>query len=691
MATKTKDRREDQAKPEQTDADAGQDVTGEEEATSQWRPASWPGRVWSDVRATRWRLRRQLLPHTVAAGVGGTGLAAHAIAAHGAAPGQIAMVLAGTSVPAALWIARKVKKRKPRWTKRVLLAGLIGAGWLTLAPYGMGPEQAALLIGAEYALAARWWQHHRPGYPDPAAPPPTKEKLESAEQIMADYREFAASKGAALEGSVLINPVQTRYTIAFDLGLNRGKQSIATLYSNLGKLATALDCNVEDLVPEPHPVLSSAWCRLQVLIDSPIAGNVDFTGPRREGGLLRLGPYADGDGEVPYKLYTPGSMWSGVVIGGTGIGKSRLIENAVISAISGGDTVYWFLDPQNGTSSPALAEHADWFATLDNADDVLDALLAIVDARGRQNAAMGIMEFTPSPERPGLLVVIDECHVVFADPNKAADWARIAREGRKVGVALLLASQYPGLETFGGKDAMRSSVMAGNAFALHTVSNQAKGLIPGLTVDPKELPKIPGYGYVLGTDPDIGLRTAPWRNRNTGSKAAQWLADQPMPGLDTFAATATLLSTEAYRDRHENNTTAYDAAREFVDALTRGELPDQTRRRARRTRSAQPAAADLGRIISFPGPITQAVHQRPAVTGPNAVATAGAAAAPLALGDSHRMVLAAIAAGNSQPKGICDAVGLSRRQVQDLLAELLRAGYVTRTGAGSAVRYSPAA
>lgn len=683
MATKTtqKDHKRDD---EKNPAAPGKDA--EAETVSRWVPASWPGRIWADVRATGWRARRQLLPHAIAGGVAGTGLAAHAIAAHGAAsPAQLALLSAGVGFPAVLGLAKWTRKRKPRWTKRVLIAGVFAAGWLTAAPYGVGPEQAAALITAEYALGARWWQQHRLGYPTPGETSgrDDEQELGLAEQFIADYATYAAAKGKVLEGSALMNPTRTKHTIAFDLRLSRGSHSISTLYGALGKLATALDVNVQDLVPERHPRRKDAWARLQIVIDSPIAGDVKFTGPRRDGGLLRLGPYADGDGEVPYKLYTPGSMWSGVVIGGTGIGKSRIVENIVISAISGGDTVYWYLDPQNGTSSPSLAEHADWFATLDNADAMLMALLAIVDARSRENAALGLMEFTPSPERPGLLAVLEECHAPLADPNKAKLWARIAREGRKVGVAFLLISQYPGLETFGGQDPMRSNVMAGNAIVLRTLSNTAKGLMPGLQIDPKTLPEIPGYGYVLGNDPAIGLRTAPWRNRDTGKNAGDWIELQPMPELDRVAATATLLRTTAYRDRHEISASAQETAAAFIEALRRGELPDAATLAETAVEEPQEAAGDLGNVIKFPGPIT------PAVQATEKVARERQASAQF--GDSHRAVLGAVASGIARPSEIAQVVKLSQRRVQGILADLLNAGYVTKTGAGPAVQYQPAA
>src|SRR5690606_1047262 len=121
-----------------------------------------------------------------------------------------------------------------------------------------------------------------------------------------------------------------------------------------------------------HPQLKGAALRLQVITNSPIAGDVVFDGPRRDGGLLELGPSADGSGEAVYRLYTPGSMWSGVSIGGTGIGEGRLVEHIVIAALSGGDTEFWYLDPARGGSSPALAGHADWFVSMDQTDDMLD-------------------------------------------------------------------------------------------------------------------------------------------------------------------------------------------------------------------------------------------------------------------------------------------------------------------------------
>lgn len=664
-----------------------------------WQAAGLLPGFRRDLASTTWRLRRQILPHAITGGVACAGLAAHACAAGGGGAGIMSMLMAAGSFPAAWVWWKATKRRRPRWSNHVLGAGVVGASWLTLAPFGMGPEQGAALLAAEYAFASGWWRAKRiTALMDDEVEVDEEEQHTGpttlAEQIIADWDEFVACDGGPLPNARLSNPVTTKHTIAFDLEFWRGRQSLTTALAKLDNIAGGVDRDADEIIIEGLPKnltaggqrRSSARARFQIITDSPIAGDMDFTGPRRNGGMLDLGPFADGSGEAQWRLYTPGSMWSGVIIGGTGSGKSRLVENLVISALSGGDTIVIYVDPKQGGSSPALAEHT-YYVPSALTPLLVDGLLTAIEDRGEENAAEGWTGFDPSPKRPGVLVVVEECHGPFANKHEAVRWARVAREGRSVGFGIAAISQYPGQVTFGNNEALRSSIMQGNGVVLHSKSNQTKGLMPGLTVDPKLLPDIPGYAYLLGND-EAGTRTAPWRNRNTGTDSkvtGAWIAAQPVPDMDPLLANAFARSGAAslFADRETAAQRRRETARARVEAMRNGLDPDAVvpRPRARETAVlTQTASSDenLGEVIEFPGPLT--VEQlREEWQG---------TAAPLELSDSHRAVLAAVANGRKRPSEIEAAIGLKHRRVAELLKELVQAGHLIQPQYG---RYETAA
>lgn len=673
MSTATLDR-PDEATRQDADTGEGAEFVSE----------SFGAQIRRDIYATAFRLRRQLAPHAVTGVVLGCGVALHAVAASGGMPAAgLSAIAAGASVPVGIGVVKKVARRR-RWLRRTAI-GCVGAGlWLAAAPFGMGPEQIAGLVAFEVVLASRWWQMHRLAYPDPDAATPEAEEPEATalDQIVTDWDTYVGCPAGPLPGSRLAAAEETDHGFTFDLLLHRGKQTITTAIAALEKIASGLDLPIDEIVIESHPLLRSvARCRFQVITDSPIKGEVNFDGPRRRGGFLELGPFADGQGEALYRLYTDGSMWSGVIIGGTGIGKSRLVENIIISALSGGDTEYWYVDPGRGASSPALRDHADYFATMDNVDELLDAAEAILDGRGEENSAGDLMGFTPSPERPGIIIVIEECHVPLADKKRAAKVARIAREGRKFGVCVLLVDQSSGLDAFGGLDIIRSSVMEGNTIVLRSTSNTTGQMMPGLLVDPKTLPKIPGYAYVQGSA-ETGTRTAPFRNRNTApdpdplkkvEQVRRWLAAQPRPGLDPLTVTSTRRAGDAYVNRNSGTDHDRSASAARVEALRNGILPDSFKKKA----EAPPTSVmdGLGEIIQFPE-----FNWDYAM---NAETTSS-----LHLSNSHQAVLTAVAGGASRPKEVEDATGLKHRRVADLLRELVDAGHLVQPSYG---RYERAA
>lgn len=376
-----------------------------------------------------------------------------------------------------------------------------------------------------------------------------------------------------------------------------------------------------------------------------------LTAPAAYRGDIPIGPYADGADDAPYHLYHSGGMWSGVIIGDTGIGKSRVLESIAIGAKASGCTIVWFIDPQGGASSPALAEHADWYVDEGGAPDMLGAAENIVYARARENRLEGWTGFVPSVLRPGILIIIDESHKIFL-PDVAKRWAGISREARKVGVALLPASQYPGLETFGGQDPLRSSIMAGNVIAMRTTSNSAGQIMAGLQVDPKTLPPIKGYGWFQDTLPEG--RSAPFRNRLAIDPGA-WMAAQPEVHLDKLSATA---AGEKYLRRAEIAESQHEELRAYIESLRNGLMPAQAPlRETGRPNLRVVADTDL----NLPEPI------RPAPDG---------------LSEAERAVCSALADGAEAPKELAEVTGYTERHVNNLLKPLIDRRIAVKIGRG---------
>src|SRR5699024_7529945 len=227
-------------------------------------------------------------------------------------------------------------------------------------------------------------------------------------------------------------------------------------------------------------------------------------------------------------------------------------------------------------------------------DLVLDGLIELIEARGAENAEeLGTSGFTPTFERPGLLVVVEESHNIVTK-DTAARWARVAREGRASGVAVRMASQIYGRESFGGNDAVRDNVTAGNTVALRVGANQSS-MIKDVPLQPWRLPKMAGMAMV-----DTGRQTvfraafAPEADKlekfAEGTVSMDHIMDtalaQAPAQFDDLAAGALDAGTEGvYLRRHERTAEAAAAKRVQLGKL---------RERGRGTQTAeapQPAAA----------------------------------------------------------------------------------------------------
>lgn len=569
------------------------------------------------------KLEPQLRPWLMAAGVYGFAAVLWLSGALGASSASLATVAAGvgSTVIAATWLI--ARNRLPqRWRLRIWAALFAGTAWTSWAAW-TGPSRLVLLslLVTTVILSAAWWRHHRPGYPTQAPEPIEAEDPSAGLTIPELWAQYVAAKGKALPDSYLFAPDHKETAEAkvegYTVQLSRGDHTLMHAVGAMDRVASGIGVPPRKIVFEDLGGDSDPSTILLKIVHRSPADDPRFDHPRYDAGLLEIGPYIDGDGEAVYRLYTAGerpnegSMWSGAIIAATSYGKSRMIENLAVSALSAANTVIWFICPQGGASSPALMRNCDWFADKEGADIMLSAFERIAEARGMENAAEGWIGFDPSPQRPGLWLIIDESHEVVDKRMET-----LVRKIRKLGMGVLLASQSSGLDTFAGSDVMRGSVMAGNTIAMYTSSNVSGQLMAGLEVDPKTLPKVPGYGYTQR----VGAtgRTAPFRNRLI-SDTDEWMAAQPKVELDPLSANA---AGDVYFDRHETAAAAAQNLMAKVQAMRSGVRRGRPADQPRPDRTATPAAsaarpAGTASTGEFTVPVFPTAPQLKLVTSPD--------------------------------------------------------------------------
>lgn len=590
------------------------------------------------------RNRKQLLPHLVAVGALLLALITHAAAAAAGIVGSVAIVTAagavGVSTVSVLCL-RRAQKVPHGWTAWTIALCVAASTWLTAAvAVGISWALLAVLLGIDYGFAARWWARHRHANPvtKPGRGQPADEPAEEG-LIPAAWRSTVGAKDGVLPGSRLVDAEPAEHGTVYTLQLTPGKQALADVLAALGKIASGLKTPMEQLLAEAHPSRDPSQVRFQVITASPVDKPVLFTQPQFENGCVVLGPYADGVSHAMWRLYTHKSMWGGMVIGGTGSGKSRLLELIALVAMFTEHTYVIHVDGQDGQSCPMLWHHAAERAGSDDADTMLQRLEAMQRRRQRTSGADGKAGFRPSPGYPGILVIVDEAHAVITQQN-AERWAKIAREARKVGIAVVMGDQDGTLETF-KKDVLRSSLMAGNCVGLRTNSRSQGQILGDGKFNLRDLPKIPGFGYTIATD-DAG-RTAPYRG--------QWLPDAD--DAEELAAQGEALP-EGVR-----------LIEEWYPAAPRVDLDTDTAAASPTRRTPKPQAVQLSDDVPFvPAP----------------------AAAPQET-DSRARVLAAVSGGAQSPTDIVATSGVSKAHVHRLLPELIRSGELRKTDRG---QYEPA-
>jgi hypothetical protein len=546
------------------------------------------------------------------------------------------------------WAGWMIGRRTIKWRHQVHIAAAVAVLWLLWAS-AAGPSWSAALwwIVGVLVSSTRWWKANR--IPHPLAPNRDPVPVPVIESVPVLWDRNIAAKGRVLPGSWLSDrDTSKRNCETYTVNLSPGDQTITQALGLLERISSGLLVPIKRLVLEPHPNGMPTQMLLTVVQESPIDQTMPYQGARIAGErrhLIEIGPYGDGDGFAKWRMWQPGeepmtgSWLSGFCVAGTGMGKSRLMELLAAGYMASNVAIVWFADPQGGASSPALKEYADWYVDGEGTDKMLTALELIAQAREKENSVRGWTRFDPSPERPGIVVFLDECHETFG--RRAKRWATLLRKAQKLGISVVGLTQGASLDSLGGEDQIRSSLLP-NLIAMRTNSKQTQHLIAGLTVDPETLPKIPGFGYTIGSD--ANTRTAPFRSEYLADPR-HWFERYPMPKLDPLSANAT---GDLYKMRRVDAEQLAQANADWVEQMSAGNVRVADEPDLDDWGDDEPRSGAF-QVPVFPSSPVQSAGEKPA----------------------RDRVLVAVAQGITRTKEIGDAVGLGKTQLHDTLKALL--------------------
>jgi hypothetical protein len=584
---------------------------------------------------------------------------------------ETALTVAGVAFTAAVVTAWATRRRitDRRMRHRFMAALYLAAGWLaTVTANGMSWGAVAALTILGSGLSLLWWREHRigPGIRPGAA----DDEVDYTER----WAENLGCPGGALAGSKALGQQRVKGGYRFTVRLVPGKQELSTVTGAPGKIRTGLGLRrTDELMAEDHPTLDQSHIQVTILRKSPVLmrDNVwpDGGTYMPKTGRVALGPYVDGDGYATWRVYTSDSIWGGFLVGGQGSGKTRLMEAIVMSLVAATPTVVWFADGhgESGASSRLLRDHADHFAgTPDQLRAMLEGAHELAAKRLDDMQIDDLEGFTPTEDRPGLIIVVDECHKFFLHDDIQELAANLITEYRKVGITIIAATQTGFLDrAFGtGKhaDALRSALLTGNGVVLRIKSASIKDVLR-LAYDPREFPPIPGYGRMVDEDRGAAFRGF----RVTDRQVAELPRRMRWRSLSTAEAAA---FGPDYADRK--------------NVRDRARLAALARRQARMAGIYVPSPSPV-RSGSVAGESPQVVVELlEDVVFP---VWPGLEQPEFTLSDSHRKVLDVVATGWHQPKDIFTAAGISSSRFYQLAADLLAHGYLMKTGQGSAARY----
>jgi hypothetical protein len=444
--------------------------------------------------------------------------------------------------------SRKARERAASRMRRAYYTAAYAAVGICLAIAGLagaGSPLALQAVGsATVAATGTWWARHAKrrlrARKRPAPEPEVEASADPHAALRAEITEWFTSRythprgplaGARLIGEVEANDLFCRLHVQVD----GDTHTFGNIYALADRMVASRGTSLFNIQIEPTVDQRRDQGVITIFHKNPLPEQVPFPGPTIDTatGCATVGRCADLSPAL-IRFWQPGSgAWHELVSGGSGTGKSRYLDQALINERHALDEdgqhliVSWICDPQMGQSLPDWQDKVDRFARTPGEcialiqdahaemlarNDVLSKV-EWTDRKGR--IRKGKDHFTPSAAMPLLSVTVEESPMLLRGDRRFKVYIKeILSMGRKCGVRLRLITQIPSIAELGNDFAIRPLLASMSVVCLRTTEPITGTAIPGLPGDPKNIEEFfPdgtrtfGLGYILGAVKASKMRT----------------------------------------------------------------------------------------------------------------------------------------------------------------------------------------
>jgi hypothetical protein len=271
-----------------------------------------------------------------------------------------------------------------------------------------------------------------------------------------DRWDAYAEQGGALHKSKLTCPVRLACGMSYTVVLKPGLGTFEAAVEQRARIASALGVHRNRVLFERAAWLGDEGRFKLTIVDRDgfqvrrLAGE-----PRvRDGVLLDLGGYPDGDGEFAV------TMWSSTLkrmvpvglAGDPGTGLSNAVRQLLAGASRSGVMNAMVIDP-SGFRESALRPHARVaLSGPQAADQVWSVLDRLVEARRQHAAAIDATSLLPSAELPGWVLIFADVNATLANPAAAARMRAFLRDSDHLGFWPVAVAGSVAPDAWGGQE-----------------------------------------------------------------------------------------------------------------------------------------------------------------------------------------------------------------------------------------------